>query len=126
MAFGGLLATLRKQVTHLPLGFTEPHIEDFRPFETEEKLGTILAGLLADLQPQIMRGSFAEEGFAATGWAVQQEAFRHRMAKAPEQGGVQKRQFDRIADSLHRFLLAANGAPKNRLDAGKGPVQAFG
>src|SRR5207244_1362925 len=111
LAFSSLLAALGEQVAYLALRFTEPHVQNLRAFDVQEKLGAILAGLGLDLKPQIMSGRFAQESLAATGRAIEQETFGHRVVEATKQMGVQKRKFDRVANGLHRFLLAANARP---------------
>ena len=110
-AIVGPLAALGEQVAHLALGFTHPHVQDFGAFDVQEKFGAIHAGLGFDLLPKIVRRGLAEQRFAATGRAVQQKTFRHRVLEPFEQVAMDKRQFDRVADGLHRLLLAADVRP---------------
>jgi len=44
----------------------------------------ILAGFLAELQAQIMRGGFSQQGLAATGRTIKQKALRDRMLETLE------------------------------------------
>jgi len=126
MAFSGFFAALGEKIADLALGFAEPHIQNLRTLHVEEEFRMILAGFFADLQPQIMRGGFSEQRFAATRRPEEQETFRHRMIKALEKLGVKERQFDGIANGLHGFLLAADAGPGERFDARKGAIEALG
>ena len=120
MALGGLFAALDEEFAYLALGFAQPHVEDFRSFDAEEELLAVLAGFLADLESQVMGGGFAQEGFAAARGAVEQEALGHGVLEAPEQVGVQERQFDAIPDALHGFCwppMACQGIGSTRVKA---------
>ena len=117
MSFGRFFAALCEQVPDLAFRFTQPHVEHFRPFDAEEEFGMVLAGLLANLEAQVVRRGLAEQRLAAAGRAVEEKAFRDRMIKPFEQFRVQERQFDGIADALHGFLLATDVLPENRLHA---------
>ena len=65
-AIVGPLAALGKQVAHLALGFTHPHVQDFRAFDVQEKFGAIHAGLGFDLLPKIVGRGLADEVYPAT------------------------------------------------------------
>src|SRR5581483_3739687 len=102
---------LGKQVAHLALRFAQPHVENLRPFHTHEKLRPVNARLLAELQPQVVRRSLAQQRLAASGRAVEQEALGHRMLETLKEARMQEGQLDAVADAFDGFLLAANGAP---------------
>ena len=126
MAFGRFFAALGEQIAHLPFRFAQPHVQDLGAFDGEEKLGMVLAGLVPDLEAQIVSRGLAEERLAATGRAVKQEALRDGMIEALEEFGVQEGQLDGIADALHGLLLAADLAPGDGLDFRERAVNALG
>ena len=117
MTFAGLFAALLEKVAHLTFGFAQPHVENLGTFDAEEELGMIFAGLVFDLQAQVVCSGLAEQGLAATGGTVKQEALRHRVIEALEEMRVQIRKLDRVSNGLNCLLLATDAVPWERFDA---------
>src|SRR5215831_8369166 len=72
-----------------------------------------------------MSRRFSEQRLATSRWAIKQKTFGNRMLETPEERSMQKGQLDTIANALDSFLLTANRAPRNWLDARKGSVHAL-
>ena len=51
--FSRFFAALRKKIPHLPLGLSQPHVEDFGPLDAKEKFGMILTRFLTKLTPRL-------------------------------------------------------------------------
>ncbi len=77
-----------------------------------EILAHFFAGLLLELLGEIVGRGLANEGLAATGRAVEEEALGRGMLKARKEVRVQQRQFDGVANGSERFLLAADFFPR--------------
>jgi hypothetical protein len=120
--FSGAFAALGEEIADLSFGFADPHIEDFGAFDVEEELGSIDAGGLTDLFAEVPGGGFAEEGFAATGGAMEEEAFGDGMIEPLEEIAVEEGEFDGIADGLEGFVLSADIGPGEWGDGFEGAV----
>ena len=71
--FRRALAALGEQIAHLPLGFAHPHVENFRPFDVQEKFRMVHAGFGA--------------GFAGADcrpWPCRAASCRNRAGRAAE------------------------------------------
>ena len=67
---------------------------------------------LAHVLHQVVSRGLANEGFAAARGAVEQKALGRGVLKALKELGVQRRQFNGVADGLNRFGLAADALPR--------------
>ena len=68
------------------------------------------------LHAEVVGRRLPKQCLAATGRAVEQEAFRNVMLELLEQVRMKKRHFDGVANRLHRFLLPADVDPREFSD----------
>ena len=107
----GAFPALDEQVPHLAFRFAHPHVQNLRPLDVQEEFRPVHTALGLDLLAQIVSGRLAQQSLATARRAVKEEALGHRVLEAFEQVAMQERKLDRVADSLHRLLLAADGGP---------------
>ena len=93
----------------LALGLADVLVEQLGALDVEEvAAGRLVAGHLGHLLGQGVGDRLGDEGLAAAGGAVQQDALRRRQLVLDEQLPVQERQLDGVGDGLDLVVEAAD------------------
>jgi hypothetical protein len=113
LPFLGSSAGGSKDFSYHPLGFTDPHVEDFGARDAQEALLHFATESLAVLLGEVVGGSLPKKSLSAARRSVKENPLDRLLAVRLKNFGIEQGLLDGLADESNRLFLPADLLPAN-------------